>query len=409
MTSMLRTAQRLPACRAYLLLVVVAAAMTDLACMDLKLPPARRDSAPETNRFSGEDSAQPIGRAQTGGQMGNGQGGSGGRFVNDAPELAEDVAGGGTGGIVELGSGGTGVLVTGAGGATGRLDVSAKGSGGVVSGTGGTSGIYGAEVGTAGGIFGTSDASVPDAPADATAAVPTNGLVAYYRCDQIEGTTLRDRSGNANNGTLLVATGTGGASGTGGVAGPGYKVEPGKIGNGLTLIQAGNGYVSLPPALFLGATNLTITVWIKLNTLVTWQRLFDVGVNAHLAANPMTGTSYLNLILKDLNGKLGLNATTDGYLGEQRITSEPIPQGAWKHVAVVLASGKATLYIDGSVVGMSSALPTLQGLGTIDYAYVGRSQFPGDPALDAEIDELRVYNRALSVGEVEAVFNFAGP
>ena len=60
------------------------------------------------------------------------------------------------------------------------------------------------------------------------------------------------------------------------------------------------------------------------------------------------------------------------------------------HVAVVLGSGAATLYLDGVAVGTSSSLLPPQALGTIDYAFLGKSQFSGDPFLDAQIDEFRV-------------------
>ena len=48
-------------------------------------------------------------------------------------------------------------------------------------------------------------------------------------------------------------------------------------------------------------------------------------------------------------------------------------------------------------------------LGTIDYAYIGRSQFSVDPYFDGAIDDFRVYNRALSATEIQALYQFAGP
>lgn len=406
--SVVRAVQRSRVHGSHLVLALAAVTMADLGCMDFDLPPIQRDSGAYISAPPG-GRAPEMGGSGGGGRTGIGPDGSGGVFRNDAPTSPEEMPGGG-GGSTGPATGGSDVLVTVAGGSTGSTDVCVTGSGGAVAGTGGASVIAIVEDGAAGGAFGTADAggaTQPDAPADVVV-VPTNGLIAYYRCDQLDGTTLRDRSGNSNNGKVLVGTGTGGAGGAGGTASPGYKVEPGKSGNGLRLIQAGNGYVSLPPGLFNRATDATITVWIKINTLTAWQRLFDVGVNAHVSASPTKGTSYLNLVLKDLNGKLGLNGTTNGYSGEQRITAEPLPLGTWKHVAAVLGSERSTLYVDGVAVGMSSALPTLRELGAIDYAYVGRSQFGGDPGLDAEIDELRVYNRALSASEVETVFSFAG-
>jgi hypothetical protein len=43
-------------------------------------------------------------------------------------------------------------------------------------------------------------------------------------------------------------------------------------------------------------------------------------------------------------------------------------------------------------------------LGTIGYAYIGKSWFP-DPYLNGQIDDFRVYSRALSGGDIQAVMN----
>jgi hypothetical protein len=77
---------------------------------------------------------------------------------------------------------------------------------------------------------------------------------------------------------------------------------------------------------------------------------------------------------------------------------------------VVLGSGQATLYVDGSVAQTGSTVALRPAdLGAINYAYLGKSQFTADPYFDGAIDEFRVYNRALSATEVQALHTFAGP
>ncbi len=48
-------------------------------------------------------------------------------------------------------------------------------------------------------------------------------------------------------------------------------------------------------------------------------------------------------------------------------------------------------------------------LGAIDYAFVGKSQFGADPYFDGMIDEVRVYNRAMSATDIQAIYQFTGP
>ncbi len=43
-------------------------------------------------------------------------------------------------------------------------------------------------------------------------------------------------------------------------------------------------------------------------------------------------------------------------------------------------------------------------LGTTTQNWLGRSQFPVDPYLNAQIDNFRIYNRALSAAEVQTIY-----
>ena len=47
-------------------------------------------------------------------------------------------------------------------------------------------------------------------------------------------------------------------------------------------------------------------------------------------------------------------------------------------------------------------------LGAIDYAYIGKSQFGADPYFDGQIDEFRVYGRALDATEIETLAQLTG-
>jgi hypothetical protein len=300
--------------------------------------------------------------------------GSGGSAVDASTDVALGGAGGhsGTGGAKTGGTTGTGGSTPGTGGAPG---------------TGGKSGT--------GGAPGTGGTVGPDAGPDAS---PLSvGLVAYYNFDSVSGTDVPDLSGKNNTGKL-----TGGTTG--------YELVTGKIGKALSLHKAGPGYVSVPVAAFANTTDLTIAAWVNVTTAQSWQRLLDVGIDAKAAQNSQTGTKYMNIVPKNSGTNIGFYITNNGIGSEQSVTGASPNAGTWAHVAVVLSSSGGTLFIDGAQVTTSASL-TLRAkdLGSIDYAYIGKSQFTSDPAFDGIVDELRVYNRALSAKEVQDLKSLTTP
>jgi hypothetical protein len=253
----------------------------------------------------------------------------------------------------------------------------------------------------------------PDLAVDNVDAIPLpTGLVAYYPCESANGVVLLDQSGNGNDATLSI-----GLPANGGAApsGAGYRFEAGKVGNALTLLKAGYGYVSMPPSIFNGATAVTVAFWIKVNTEQNWQRAFDVGINAHLDSAPYTGGKYFFLTTQNDASQSEIAITTNGFGTTQFLYANPIVQAnGWRHIAVTIDGSQGVVYVNGrGITGTRTTnnMLTLRpvDLGTMDYAYLGKSQFTVDPYFDGQLDEVRVYRRALSAAEVQTLAQFTGP
>ena len=192
---------------------------------------------------------------------------------------------------------------------------------------------------------------------------------------------------------------------------PWWAFAAGKIGNALTLVKAGYGHVVLPPSIFNGATAITVAAWVKVNTAQNWQRVFDVGINARLDGNTATGTKYFNLVPQNDASQVGFAITTNGYDNEQKLNATAItPTSGWRHLAVTIDGSRGILYIDSLAAATNTGL-TLRpaDLGAIDYAYLGKSQFGLDPYFDGQLDEVRIYRRALSATEVQTLFQLTAP
>jgi hypothetical protein len=192
--------------------------------------------------------------------------------------------------------------------------------------------------------------------------------------------------GNANDSGSVIANGTL-------VNGPTFVA--GRVGQAVNL-DGSNDHVSLPAGILNGLTNFTIATWVKLDTTGAWRRIFDFG----------TGTNvYMFLTAQSGSNALRFAISTGGAGAEQRINgTSALPTGVWTHVAVTKSGNTGTLYVNGAQVGQNTAM-TLNpsSLGNTTNNWLGRSQY-ADPFLDGQLDEFRIYNRALSASEILALF-----
>ncbi len=147
--------------------------------------------------------------------------------------------------------------------------------------------------------------------------------------------------------------------------------------------------MTLPSGILAGATSFTIATWVRVDTLANWARLFDFGSG--------TGTNMF-LVPRSGSGTARYAITAGGAGGEQRIDAPAaLPAGVWTHVAVTHTGNLGILYVNGAEVARNSALTSRpSSLGTTTQNWIGRSQYSGDPYLNAAVDSFRVYSRALS-------------
>jgi len=199
-------------------------------------------------------------------------------------------------------------------------------------------------------------------------------LVAHYKFDETSGTQASDSSGNGRHATL-----NGGATWV-----------SGKIGNAVNL-SGSNQYVSMPTGIISGLNDFTIAAWVKLDTRSDWVRIFDFG----------TGTGYYMFLTPSSSAGTVRFAIKNGGSEQQINSTSPLPTGVWKHVAVTLSGNTGRLYIDGVLAGTNSNITIKpSNLPTTNLNYIGRSMYSYDPYLDGQVDDFRIYNRALSASEI---------
>ena len=334
-----------------------------------------------------------VGGAASGGMAGSGTGGRGGIGGG----AATGGAAGGRGGATATGGRGTGGASTGGssgggrggantgGAATGGANTGGAATGGAATGGAATGGANtgGANTGGANtGGMGTGGAATGGMGTGGAAA--PSGAILYYPFDETTGTAVADQSGNARNGTV-----------TGGT------FAAGVVRNGLTLAggtsTATPTYVTIPAGLLTLVGDMTISVWVNVTTERTWQRVLDFGNS--------TTTGYMFLTPRGATNVLRFAITATDRFAEQFVDGVALPVGTWKHVALVLGSAGASLYVDGVKAGTNAAL-TLRpaDLGAITNHWLGRSLYSADPYFSGRLDELRIYARALSDAEIAQLF-----
>jgi hypothetical protein len=210
------------------------------------------------------------------------------------------------------------------------------------------------------------------------------GLVAFYPFDECSGTTAVDASGNGHTALMV-----------------GAVFAPGIRGNAATMHGSGGEYVDLPAGIVSGLDAFSIATWVYLNTSPNWNFVFHFGSGT---------TTYMFLSPNSSSGTLRYGITTGGSGQEQLVDAPALTTGSWHQVAVTQAvTGKnatVTLYVDGALVVNTQGITlTPSALGTTSQDWIGRSEFPNDPYMNGQVDNFRIYSRALSASEVQLLFD----
>ncbi len=226
----------------------------------------------------------------------------------------------------------------------------------------------------------------------AVASAATSGPVGWWKFDETSGTTAADSAGK-NNGTLLPADPNSKGLGP-------HWVTGGEF-NGAIEFRGGAGgtasdYVQLPIGNLINTlSSATFAVWANWggSSGGDWQRIFDFGsgtsIYAFLAAN-RAGTQ---------SPRFAMRSAT---VGEQTVTAPATLASGWHHLAVTVDSAAMTLtlFLDAAPVATGTTTILPKDMGVTTQNWVARSQYPADSYYKGDVDDLRIYDRALTADEV---------
>jgi hypothetical protein len=154
-------------------------------------------------------------------------------------------------------------------------------------------------------------------------------------------------------------------------------------------------YVTLPIGTLLSTlSDMTVATWVSFTGAAgAWQRVWDFGTDT---------TTYMFLTPSMSGTTAPRFAIRTAAVAEQIVTAPAALSVGWHHLAVTIDSATmtATLYVDGAPVagGATTLLP--KDLGVTTQNWIGRSQFTADAFLNSTVDDFRIYNVALTEGQV---------
>lgn len=221
-------------------------------------------------------------------------------------------------------------------------------------------------------------------PVQSAAAALTEGVVSYWQFDEPNGTTAWDSVGQ-NDGNIHDANRT-----TGQV-------------NGALSFDGDGDYIDVGTNLVL--TEVSVCAWIKTSNS-GGQVVFSKkgrSYGGHQAYSLTTGNLY--------GGGPGTVSTRIKQPGFANFidlaTTERIDDGAWHFVAMSYDGSLAKLYIDGALKATSSPRTTITYVSETEMALIGATtDTEGNPAnlFNGDIDEVVIYNRALSADELQELY-----
>jgi hypothetical protein len=182
------------------------------------------------------------------------------------------------------------------------------------------------------------------------------------------------------------------------------KIADGKLtlDNGdKTSADADLAYVEFGTPILPKEGSVSIAMWFSGKEMGQFSRLLDIG-----GKDDTSGTAFIYLTARtgDDGSRAAISATDAG--SKSNVDGVRLDDDK-PHLAIAVIDGTAKklhLYVDGKEVGTATDL----GDNTLDkvkqdHAWIGKSAFDTDPGLSGTINELRIYNEALTADQVAAI------
>ena len=210
------------------------------------------------------------------------------------------------------------------------------------------------------------------------------GLVAEWRFDEGSGSVVKDSSGNGNDGVIHGATWT-----------------DGKVGKALRF-DGRDDYVEVPDSASLnfGTSDFTVSMWLKYPSQAGGTHNYAMVYGKYKETFPWKGINIFADCACDggTSGKITFRVDANNCL----FSNAPnLNDNIWRYFTFVRTGTTLKIYINGA---LDNSIP----ISTINIDNSGHAIFgansiehPTSQSFNGKIDEVRIYNRALTADEIK--------
>ncbi|MEK6919264.1 MAG: LamG domain-containing protein, partial [Nanoarchaeota archaeon] len=220
------------------------------------------------------------------------------------------------------------------------------------------------------------------APTTQTGQTNYSGLVAWYRFNNELGensTNIIDWSGQANNATAL----------------NGAIINKTGMLEGGAQFEGTNDLFNMSSLPISGTGSFSIFSWVRTLNISNRKSIVSLGANSANNDGVYLFINSNNQVQTDLTNIAGPSS------------SATVTDGLWHFVGVVNNGGTIQIYVDGAASGSSQAMSPNIASGGDNNKFVGVARSSGSIVLpyNGSIDEVQIYNRALSTSEISNLYN----
>jgi hypothetical protein len=213
-----------------------------------------------------------------------------------------------------------------------------------------------------------------------------SGAVAYWKFDEGSGSTANDSAG-ANNGIVYGATWT-----------------TGKSGSALSF-DGVDDYITIPDNndLDFGTGDFSVEMWLKYPSQVGGTDNYCLIMGKNTITSPMPG---INIFLDyPSTGKIRFRVDANNYVDS---VSSGLDDNTWRHFVFIRNGTTLEMYING-VLDNLSTIESVDVSNTVDLRIGANPNYSNRQNYEGIVDEVVIYNRALSASEVLNRYNLYDP